>query len=620
MTGLRAKLLIACALILLAVGCLAVYLAVAVGNELYEARATLSGRATELDSDTLRDARRHLAEADRKLGGRAARLLSLVPFARQSVRAVEEVTEKTIPVVDAADALVRKLDAIRSLDVVESGKIRLDLVAQLRGDLVRQTAALEELVVAASEARSGWLPPPLWDALDDLARRASGYLDSARRGLDAVELMPPMLGRSGPRTYLVVLVNNAELRGAGGIPSAAGTITAVEGRMTLGRFHHTVDLRGPRPYERLPAPADFRRRFGFYGADTTFWTNTTFSPDVPDVALVAARAFARATGTRVDGVLVVDPRGMAALMPEDATVRVRGTGAVITRGELADYVFSGVYADLGGATEGRRRALLQLGQATFRSILDGGALTATATVEDAGRAVAGGHIRVVSFDPAEQRALDRVDASGDLGRTKGDSLLVAAQNFSADKLGYWVRRDISHSCTIEPRNAACTASVTFTNEAPDGLTRYVAGKPYGVLEDLVEVYLPEDATLGPVRTDGRPVGEADRQDGHHVVGAFFELAPGTSRTLSVSYDLPLGPEGYSLEVLPQPLARDARLLIALDAPRTWAFSGEGETSDGTLRFEGALDRTVRVAARPRDRSGLPALWEAVVGFWEEPLF
>lgn len=615
------KLLIGSLLVLLVVFGLSAYLAVAVGAELYEARSALAGPVGELDRETLRDARRHLAAADDRLDGLAATLLGGVPVAGHGVRAIEDVTEAMIPVVDAADALTRKLDAIRALRVIESGKIRTDLLEQLRGPLVRQTEALEDLTAAAAGGRSGWVPPPLWDALDDLERRASDYLLSARRGAEAVALMGPMLGGSGPRKYLVVLLNNAELRGAGGIPSAAGTLTAVEGRLTLGRFRHTVDLRGPRPYEKVAAPADFRRRFGFYGADTTFWTNTTFSPDVPDVALVAARAYRQVTGERVDGVVFVDPRGIAALMPEDAEVAVPRAGISVGRDELTDYTYSGVYADLGGATEPRRKALLRLGKGAFEAVLEGGSLTGRATLEEAGRAVAGGHVRVVSFEADEQRVLDRLDASGDLDGAQGDSLLVTAQNFSADKMDYWVRRTVMHTCAIHERRAACTAHVTLDNRAPGGLSRYVAGKPYGAVESLVEAYVPEAAAVSGLWVDGDPAAEIapDRQDGHQVLGAFLEVRPGEQKTLAVSYDLPLD-DRYSLEVLPQPLARDARLVVELDGPRDWTFQGEGEKSPGSLRFSGPLDRPLRFGARPYDRSGLSAAWEALVRFWNDPLF
>ena len=43
-----------------------------------------------------------------------------------------------------------------------------------------------------------------------------------------------MLGAEGPRTYLVLFQNNAEVRATGGIPGAFATITADDGRIALG--------------------------------------------------------------------------------------------------------------------------------------------------------------------------------------------------------------------------------------------------------------------------------------------------------------------------------------------------------------------------------------------------
>lgn len=622
MRGLRTKLALAVISFLLVVVALSTYLAIAVGSDLYEARAALTGDVAALDREVLSRARRHLARADERLDGAAASILSVVPVAGHGVRAVERVTEETIGVVDAADTLTSRLDAIEALQVVEGDRIRIDLVQQLHAPFLRQAEALEDLRAAAAEGRSGWVPPPLWDALEELEARTSEYARAAGRAADALGVMPELLGYSGPRKYLVVLLNNAELRGAGGIPSAAGTLDAVEGRLTLGQFRHTVALRGPRPYPRVPAPSDFRRRFGYYGADTTFWTNMTFSPDVPDVALVAARAFEKVAGERVDGVVLLDPRGIAALLPEDAEIRVPESGTTVGRAGLADYAYSTVYQELGGAERARRRALLQLGKSAFAAVLGGGGLASRPTLEEAGRAVAGGHVRFVSFEPAEQRVLTGLDASGDLRGATGDSLLVTAQNLSADKLDFWTRRTVGHSCAVDAdgAGASCTTSVRTRNRVPRGLTRYVAGKPYGVVEHLVEAYLPEGADVRRVDLDDEPVEfYPDRQDGHEVVGAFVETAPGDRHDLTIEYRLAL--DGvYTLEVLPQPLARDAALRVSITVPESWRLEGEGEHRAGELAYTGPLDRSMTFSASPAERTGLTAAWDAVVRFWREPLF
>jgi hypothetical protein len=71
-------------------------------------------------------------------------------------------------------------------------------------------------------------------------------------------------------------------------------------------------------------PADFRRRYGRYWADRTFWINTTLSSDVPDLAGRRARLFEVNPGISADGVLFADPHRVAALLKSDSSITARG--------------------------------------------------------------------------------------------------------------------------------------------------------------------------------------------------------------------------------------------------------------------------------------------------------
>ncbi len=42
--------------------------------------------------------------------------------------------------------------------------------------------------------------------------------------------------------------------------------------------------------------------------------------------------------------------------------------------------------------------------------------------------------------------------------------------------------------------------------------------------------------------------------------------------------------------------------------------------DDVFRYEGTFGDTLEFTASPERRSGLPALWESLVEFWNEPLF
>lgn len=614
----RKKILLGLAGFLLVIGGLSAYVVIAAGGELFLARAALSGSLADLSPQEIQDVRKHLVDADKVLDGFAASVLQFVPVVRQNLGAIEDVTESTIPVVDRGLELKQTVDELEKRNLIHEGRVDLDVVADLEAALEKQAMALGRVRATVAEGRSGWLLPPVWTIFDDTLDRIEGLHDSARAGLEATRLAGPLLGSEGRRTYLVVLLNNAELRGAGGIPSGAGTLTVDNGRLELGAFFHTFTLRGSRPFEKVDSAPDFERRFGQYKADTTMWVNTTFSPDVPDVAEVAANLFEVAKGVRTDGAIMIDPRGIASLLPPDTPLELTRADISISAGDLPTYVMSDAYAELGGQGE-RREILLELGAVAFARVLEGG-VGGLDGLQSAGSAVAGGHLRFVSFAPSEAAKLERLDVSGALSPPSSDGLLVTVQNIGADKLDYWARRTIEHVCEIDESSALCSTSVRLTNETPAGLTTYVANKPYGLLRSLLEIYVPAGAEVLAAEQDGETADVLlERQDGYTSLGFLLRVPQGEATTVSVSYSLPLSEEGYSVVATPQPLAFDADLSIMLSVPDDWTVRGVGDAGEVEPAYEGPFADTLRVRAQPSGRTGISSAWQALTTFWNEPL-
>ncbi|WP_250482636.1 DUF4012 domain-containing protein, partial [Caballeronia sp. GACF5] len=55
-------------------------------------------------------------------------------------------------------------------------------------------------------------------------------------------LLPTMLGGEGPRSYVLAMQNNAELRSSGGIIGSIALLHAENGRVTLQRQASTRDF------------------------------------------------------------------------------------------------------------------------------------------------------------------------------------------------------------------------------------------------------------------------------------------------------------------------------------------------------------------------------------------
>jgi hypothetical protein len=592
------------------------YLAVRTAADLLSARRALRGAVQDLEADEIAEARDAVASASDRLDGVLASTVGVVPVVGHNLRALEAVADGAFPVLESAHALRLTADEIDEQDLVANGRVRLELIERMQGPLEEEAEALEEMAEKLREGRSSLLLPPVYDEMDELLDRVRELRSSATKAAAASELAPDMLGRDDPRTYLVLLINNVELRGAGGILSGLGTVTMSNGGIELGDFYPYAKL-GSDPYKPVAAPDGFVERFGFALAHTTLFINATYSPEVPDVAVVVARLFEKVKNVATDGAILVDPRGVAALMPPNAEVDAPSGGDLDAK-ELPKYIYTTAYEELGGPRDARRAALLDVGRDAFQVLAERGP-GGVQDLDGLAEAVAGGHLRFVSFDPAEAEVLEDMGASGAIPESE-DSVLVTVQNQGADKLDFYVRRAVEHRCAIEDDEALCETRATLRNEAPNGLTSYVSPRPRNSAIEFLEVYVPGTADVTSVERDGEPARFLRAEQGDRVsFGADVEIDSGERTSLSVTYRLPL--EGsYELTMTPQPLTHDAEVRVELDAPSDWTVDAPDGSHEEKVIYEDAFESTLTFTAEPSDKSGLTSLWDGLADFWSDQLF
>jgi hypothetical protein len=140
------------------------------------------------------------------------------------------------------------------------------------------------------------------DRADDLFSSVSTAVDTLSR---TSRLLPDMLGRNGPRTYLVLVQNNAEWRSLGGIAGAAVVLRADDGRLSLIGALSSGDL--PRGFTNpvVALPDEVTKIYDTKPA--RYFQNLTQIPDFTVDAPIAREMYRLKTGTDVDGVLAIDP-------------------------------------------------------------------------------------------------------------------------------------------------------------------------------------------------------------------------------------------------------------------------------------------------------------------------
>ena len=194
-----------------------------VGGDTDRAQRTLAALQEQAGA-----ARAATADPGWRLGRRTPLAGDDLAAVRQIAVAIDELARQAFPTLLRTD--------LTSL-VPTEGRLDLARLKSVSADLSQVDAAVQQ-TRRGPEQRC---PPTslvsqIAAGADRPARpRSTGWPASPRAADQAARLLPPLLGADGPRRYLLVSQNPAELRATGGMFGAYAVIQADGGRVRMGR-------------------------------------------------------------------------------------------------------------------------------------------------------------------------------------------------------------------------------------------------------------------------------------------------------------------------------------------------------------------------------------------------
>lgn len=528
------------------------------------------------------------AHARRALAAWWARPALALPVVGPHLRALRVVAETGTDLADAGRqvATATDLGGLR----IEGGRVPLDAIVAIQAPLRRASAEVTAAVARLRNARSPWLVPAVSDRLDANLARLGDADRSLRASRDVVGVLPQLLGADGPRRWFLAIQTPSEARGSGGFIGNYGEIVADQGTLDLVRFGRIGELNtGGDPAKRvLTGPSDVLPRYQRFDVATT-WQNVTLSPDFPSVAKVIAGLYPQSGGRPVDGVIAVDPKGVAALLRLTGPLSVPPWPVPLTAKNAERILLYDQYVQLPDTDrvdflgEATRRLWEQLTTRQLPPI--------PKVLAALGPAVAKKHLMVSTADPTEDAALGRAGINGQLAPVRGgDALAVVTQNASGSKIDWFLKRSVEYRPTYDRGTGKLSAKLTITldNAAPPaGLPDYLIGNalqpplPRGTNRLYLSVYTP--LGLAAARVDGAEVAmESEVEAGRKVYSAYVDIPPQGRKVLQLDLAgaLPRGTD-YRLDLHAQPLVTPDRVSVRPRgrAPRRLVLNG-----DETLRF------------------------------------
>lgn len=510
-------------------------------------------------------------DAAAHLDGLLAVPAQVVPGLAQQVDAVQVTVEQGRSITAAGDDLVRTADYDR---LQYQGRLDLEQVTDLIGPTERADLALAEADDALAELQDGSLLPPLRTGIEQFAAK----IDQARSDTEIARALittaPQLFGKGAERRYLVIFTTPAELRGAGGFIGSYAELRAVDGEVELVRSGRIDDLieAAPRGSRTLSGPDDYVDRYGQFQPQD-FLQDATLSPHFPSSAQVIAELYPQSGGSEVDGVIGVDPTGLAALLELTGPVLVEGLDEALTADNAVDLLTRRQYLELGTRAE-RGEILAGATRSTFDKLVSSSLPSPRTLADTLSPAARGGHLRMWSRVPTEQALFEQLGADGSLTIPEGaDGFSVVQRNVGNNKIDAYLRRSITYDATVDAATGALesTMRIELTNDLPDGVQLPPAvvdntrAAPPGTNVTVVTIHTPHtviDATL-----DGAPIvlGPGSERGLSAWDTPDLLIPPGATIVLEVHLEGGVDvSDGYHLRVLPQPVANADQLTATLE--------------------------------------------------------
>ncbi|MFC4243352.1 DUF4012 domain-containing protein [Gryllotalpicola reticulitermitis] len=445
-----------------------------------------------------------------------------------------------------------------------NGAIDLKPLADAAPALSKANTAVQSgAAMAASLSTKGVVAP-----LANAVTQYQGKIDEVAKLTDAAsrasDLLPGMLGQNGPRTYLLLVLNNAELRASGGIPGSVVHITANRGKITFDQQASDGSF-GPynAPITELARPTNllFTQITGEYMQDVTL------TPHFDQTAQLAAAMWKQKYGQSVDGVISIDPVALKYILEATGAVTF-GQGTSFDTQLTAQNVVTTLLSDVYSRFSSPPTQDQFFGAATnaiFAKVTSGdfapsAMLTAFTHIGDEHR------LNVWSSQPAEQTKLAQTTLSGGPARSgPGEQRFgVYLADGTGSKMDYYLHTSVSLGhITCQPDGPLYVVQLTLKNgvvpSKAGSLPAYVSGGgqygvPVGTMRTQVTVYGSPGVEFGNAFTStgaAQPVKYV--RDGDRDVAQYtIDLKAGQSSTVRLLFNSKKGQTGTAAaDVTPQ---------------------------------------------------------------------
>ncbi|WP_314505729.1 DUF4012 domain-containing protein [uncultured Microbacterium sp.] len=497
----------------------------------------------------------YTARADATVQGPLWSIAANVPFVGQNVAAVRGAAEAThILVRDALPA------SFGVLNVMNFDKIRLEGggfdLAPFR-EAVTTLPTINAAFAAAEEKVAGIDRDSLLPFVDDAVGELVTVIDDAAPMLRTVEdVLPSALqiaGDGGPRSYLVIFQNNAEIRATGGNPAASVLMRVDQGRMYLDMqaSSTTFGEQGTDDAIFLALPPETS---ALYADDfARFSQNFSRTPNFPTTAQLFTSLWAATTGIQPDGVISIDPVVLSHILEVTGPVTA-ADGTEITAENAVRVLLKETYERFPAESAPADAFFANVSATVFGKVIGSG-WDPMAMIGQLQRAVGEERVYAWFAREDEEAMAHRLGIDGVMTGDNSETTQVGIflNDSGVSKMQYYLNTSVDVAC--DPAARTVSTTITMTNTVPAGAqlsyyTHTLRAGTYGQPDDAmimdVLFFAPPGGTIlgsQPATGDIPEWSRTSTENGRNAGSITVFLGQGETRSVTYTSSVPEGELG-----------------------------------------------------------------------------
>ncbi len=355
-------------------------------------------------------------------------------------------------------------------------------------------------------------------------------------------LIPEIIGTDGGRKYLVLNLNNNELRPGGGFIGSYSTLDFNYGKFSSLKVGDIYDIDGQLK-QKIPAPAPL---VDHLGVDGWYLRDANWDPDFKNNYPVIKEFYLKETGENIDGVIAIDLEFIKSILEYVGPVTLEDYSETVTSENIVELGQKYSEVNFFAGSRQKKNFFSLLSRKLVDQLLTDRKYLTPEFLSIIDRSLLTQSMQVAFSNQKVEYGLDalglanKIPGKNYLPDAQGtqDYLMVVDANLGANKSNAYLKKKLNYQINLDKNgNILSDLKINYLNNSPSN------SWPAGEYKNYLRIFVPRGSKLEKVTLDSQDI-TGQFQSFDDGVLTFFAgniLIPVSSeKSLNVLYTQPKG--------------------------------------------------------------------------------